>query len=221
MFGIELTFKKMENDFIMSIPIDLYEKLERKFGREEAFEIAKMIEDFFKLMERRADEIALQKKVELRSELVNELATKAELNAVKTELKADIERLRTELKGEIENLRTELRGEIENVRTGLKSDIEKVRAELMGEIDNVRTGLEGEIENLRTELKGIRAEFRSEIENVRLEFRGEIAKVRTELQSQIDKLNMKLNFLIILVIIVLTLMNPVVAELIKKWAGLR
>jgi len=150
----------------MSIPIDLYEKLEQKFGREEAFEIAKMIEDFFKLMERRADEIALQKKVELRSELVNELATKAELNAVKTELKADIE-------------------------------------------------------NLRTELKGIRAEFRSELENVRLEFRGEIAKVRTELQNQIDKLNMKLNFLIILVIIVLTLMNPVVAELIKKWAGLR
>jgi DNA anti-recombination protein RmuC len=167
----------MENDFIMSIPIDLYEKLERKFGREEAFEIAKMIEDFFKFMERRADEIALQKKVELRSELVNELATKAELNAVKTELKADIERVRAELKGEIENL--------------------------------------------RTELKGIRAEFRSEIENVRLEFRGEIAKVRTELQNQIDKLNMKLNFLIILVIIVLTLMNPVVAELIKKWAGLR
>jgi predicted nucleic acid-binding Zn-ribbon protein len=178
----------MENDFIMSIPIDLYEKLERKFGREEAFEIAKMIEDFFKFMERRADEIALQKKVELRSELVNELATKAELNAVKTELKADIERLRTELKGEIENVRAEFRGEIEN---------------------------------LRTELKGIRAEFRSELENVRLEFRGEIAKVRTELQNQIDKLNMKLNFLIILVIIVLTLMNPVVAELIKKWAGLR
>jgi predicted nucleic acid-binding Zn-ribbon protein len=178
----------MENDFIMSIPIDLYEKLERKFGREEAFEIAKMIEDFFKFMERRSDEIALQKKVELRSELVNELATKAELNAVKTELKADIERLRTELKGEIENVRAEFRGEIEN---------------------------------LRTELKGIRAEFRSELENVRLEFRGEIAKVRTELQNQIDKLNMKLNFLIILVIIVLTLMNPVVAELIKKWAGLR
>jgi predicted nucleic acid-binding Zn-ribbon protein len=178
----------MENDFIMSIPIDLYEKLERKFGREEAFEIAKMIEDFFKFMERRADEIALQKKVELRSELVNELATKAELNAVKTELKADIERLRTELKGEIENVRAEFRGEIEN---------------------------------LRTELKGTRAEFRSELENVRLEFRGEIAKVRTELQNQIDKLNMKLNFLIILVIIVLTLMNPVVAELIKKWAGLR
>jgi len=163
----------MENDFIMSIPIDLYEKLERKFGREEAFEIAKMIEDFFKFMERRADEIALQKKVELRSELVNELATKAELNAVKTELKADIENLRTELKG------------------------------------------------IRAEFRRIRAEFRSELENVRLEFRGEIAKVRTELQNQIDKLNMKLNFLIILVIIVLTLMNPVVAELIKKWAGLR
>jgi uncharacterized protein YnzC (UPF0291/DUF896 family) len=66
-------------------------------------------------MERRADEIALQKKVELRSELVNELATKAELNAVKTELKADIENLRTELKG----IRAEFRSELEKCKIGI------------------------------------------------------------------------------------------------------
>jgi hypothetical protein len=131
----------------MSIPVSLYEKLERKFGREEALEIAKMIEDFFDEMDRKAGEIALQKKLELKDELTKELATKA--------------------------------------------DLITARAELEGEIKNVRTELEGRIEN-----------------------------VRIELGARIDRLDLKLNLLILLVVIVLTVMNPVVAELLKKWFGI-
>jgi hypothetical protein len=131
----------------MSIPVSLYEKLERKFGREEALEIAKMIEDFFDEMDRKAGEIALQKKLELKDELTKELATKA--------------------------------------------DLITARAELEGEIKNVRTELEGKIE-----------------------------KVRIELGARIDRLDLKLNLLILLVVIVLTVMNPVVAELLKKWFGI-
>jgi hypothetical protein len=44
---------------------------------------------------------------------------------------------------------------------------------------------------------------------VKVELEGKIDKVKTEL-------NTKLNFLIILMIIALTLMNPVVAEIIKR-----
>jgi hypothetical protein len=131
----------------MSIPVSLYERLERKFGREEALEIAKMIEDFFDEMDRKAGEIALQKKLELKDELTKELATKA--------------------------------------------DLITARAELEGEIKNVRTELEGKIE-----------------------------KVRIELGARIDRLDLKLNLLILLVVIVLTVMNPVVAELLKKWFGI-
>jgi hypothetical protein len=131
----------------MSIPVSLYERLERKFGREEALEIAKMIEDFFDEMDRKAGEIALQKKLELKDELTRELATKA--------------------------------------------DLITARAELEGEIKNVRTELEGKIE-----------------------------KVRIELGARIDRLDLKLNLLILLVVIVLTVMNPVVAELLKKWFGI-
>jgi hypothetical protein len=131
----------------MSIPVSLYEKLERKFGRDEALEIAKMIEDFFDEMDRKAGEIALQKKLELKDELTKELATKA--------------------------------------------DLITARAELEGEIKNVRTELEGKIE-----------------------------KVRIELGARIDRLDLKLNLLILLVVIVLTVMNPVVAELLKKWFGI-
>ena len=142
----------------MSIPVSLYERLERKFGRDEALEIAKMIEDFFDEMDRKAGEIALQKKLELKDELTRELATKA--------------------------------------------DLITARAELEGEIKNVRTELEGRIENVRTELE-------ARIENVRI-----------KLESRIDRLDLKLNLLILLVVIVLTVMNPVVAELLKKWFGI-
>jgi hypothetical protein len=142
----------------MSIPVSLYEKLEQKFGRDEALEIAKMIEDFFDEMDRKAGEIALQKKLELKDELTRELATKADLITVRAEL---------------------------------EGKIEKVRAELEGEIKNVRTELEGKIE-----------------------------KVRIELGARIDRLDLKLNLLILLVVIVLTVMNPVVAELLEKWFGI-
>jgi hypothetical protein len=142
----------------MSIPVSLYEKLEQKFGRDEALEIAKMIEDFFDEMDRKAGEIALQKKLELKDELTKELATKADLITARAEL---------------------------------EGKIEKVRAELEGEIKNVRTELEGKIE-----------------------------KVRIELGARIDRLDLKLNLLILLVVIVLTVMNPVVAELLKKWFGI-
>jgi hypothetical protein len=150
----------IKNKFVlaMSIPVSLYEKLERKFGREEALEIAKMIEDFFDEMDRKAGEIALQKKLELKDELTKELATKADLITARAEL---------------------------------EGKIEKVRAELEGEIKNVRTELEGKIE-----------------------------KVRIELGARIDRLDLKLNLLILLVVIVLTVMNPVVAELLKKWFGI-
>jgi hypothetical protein len=142
----------------MSIPVSLYEKLEQKFGRDEALEIAKMIEDFFDEMDRKAGEIALQKKLELKDELTKELATKADLITARAEL---------------------------------EGKIEKVRAELEGEIKNVRIELEGRIE-----------------------------KVRIELGARIDRLDLKLNLLILLVVIVLTVMNPVVAELLKKWFGI-
>jgi hypothetical protein len=150
----------IKNKFVlaMSIPVSLYERLEQKFGRDEALEIAKMIEDFFDEMDRKAGEIALQKKLELKDELTKELATKA--------------------------------------------DLITARAELEGEIKNVRTELEGRIENVRTELE-------AKIENVRI-----------KLESRIDRLDLKLNLLILLVVIVLTVMNPVVAELLKKWFGI-
>ncbi|MCX7762137.1 MAG: hypothetical protein N2252_04780 [Candidatus Kryptonium sp.] len=181
----------------MSVPFSLYEKLEKKFGRDEAVEITKMIEDFINEMKHRAETIGIEKKFELKDELTKELASKADVVLVRTELESRIENVRVEL----QNTRIDLERQIENVR----SELQSTRAEL-----------DTKIESVRAELQTARAELDAKIENVR----AELQTVKTELKSEIDRLNLKLNFLIILVIIVLTLMNPIVAEIVKKWAGI-
>ena len=75
-----------------------------------------------------------------------------------------------------------------------KADLKAVEARLEGKIDVVKKELEGKIDLVRQEMQTI----------------------KTELEVKIAKLDQKFNFMIVLMIIALTLMNPVAAELIKK-----
>lgn len=118
-----------------AISIELYQLLEEKLGKEEAAKVASAIEIGLEVIEKKADAVALQKKLEIKDELTKELATKA-----------DIARL------------------------------------------------EGEIQTVRQEMQTI----------------------KTELEGKIIRLDQKFNFMIILMIIALTLMNPVMAEIIKS-----
>ena len=110
-----------------TLPLDVYHILEDRIGREQADKVASAIEIGFDLIEKKADAVALQKKLELRDELTHELATKADLHLTE------------------------------------------------GKMETIRVGLE----------------------------------------AKFDGLNQKLNFMIILMLLALTLMNPVVADLIK------
>ena len=74
-----------------------------------------------------------------------------------------------------------------------------------------------ESDNMRGEFNGLRGEFnglRNVFDGLKVELRKEF--VTKELfVSELKRVEMKLNFLIILMIIALTLMNPVMAEIIK------
>jgi len=111
-----------------TIPIELLQLLEDKLGKEEGRKVASAIEIGLEAIEKKAEAVALQKKLEIKDELTKELATKADI--------------------------------------------------------------------------------------VRLE--GEIRTIKVEFEGKIEKLNQKFNFMIILLIIALTLMNPVVSEIIKN-----
>jgi len=126
-----------------TLPLEIYQLLETKLGKKEAVKVSKALENGVETMQKKADELALQKKLEIKDELSKELASKADVASVKSELKSEIALVKIELNAKIDNL-----------------DI--------------------------------------------------------RLNARMDKLNIKLNFLIILMIIALTLMNPVVAEIIKN-----
>ena len=69
--------------------------------------------------------------------LTTSMATKAELTAVKTDLKAEI----SEVKSDMADLKTELKSEIAEVKsnmTDLKADLKAENAELLADIREIR-----------------------------------------------------------------------------------
>ena len=80
--------------------------------------------------------------------LREEVATKSDIAAVRTDLAG----VRAELKADISALRTELAADIAGVRTELKADISELRTELKTDISALKTELKGDVAAVRTEL---------------------------------------------------------------------
>ena len=80
-----------------AIDLELLQLLEDKLGKEEARKVAKAIELGLEVMEKRAEELALQKKLELRDELTKELASKADLQVLRAEIQAMEAKIEREL----------------------------------------------------------------------------------------------------------------------------
>ena len=102
-----------------AIDLELLQLLEDKLGKEEARKVAQAIEIGLEVLEKRAEDLAIQKKLELRDELTKELASKADLLALKAEMQAMEQRL----EAKIELVRKELDGKIDRVRSELKEEI--------------------------------------------------------------------------------------------------
>jgi hypothetical protein len=84
-----------------TLPIDIYDILEKKVGRGDAREIGKAIEFSLDAIEKKAEGVALQKKLELKDELTKELVTKAEFFGETKTLRGEMDKLRVELKLEM------------------------------------------------------------------------------------------------------------------------
>jgi hypothetical protein len=86
------------------IDYELLEKLEEKVGKEEAKKIAQTIELIYNELDKKSESLVQQKKLELKDELTKELATKADLILVKTELEAKIDKEVLKLQNDIQKL---------------------------------------------------------------------------------------------------------------------
>ena len=119
---------------------------------------------------------------------VPEAQAKVQANALQTALNRHDEASRKELatRGDLQDVRSELKEEIQNVRTELKEDIQNVR----NEIQNVRTELKEDIQNVRNEIQDVRTELKEDIQDVRLEVekvRAQSRESELRLQAEIEK----------------------------------
>lgn len=76
-----------------TISIELYQLLEEKLGKEEAKKVVSAIEIGLDVIEKKADAVALQKKLELKDELSKELANKADITRLEGKIEKEILRL--------------------------------------------------------------------------------------------------------------------------------
>ncbi len=110
-----------------AIDLELLQLLEDKLGKEEARKVAKAIEIGLEVLEKRAEELALQKKLELRDELTKELASKADIQVLKAEIqavRAEMQAMEQRLEAKIELVRKELDGKIEREILKLEHKLE-------------------------------------------------------------------------------------------------
>ena len=91
-----------------AIPIDVYQFLEGKLGKEEALKVASAIEIGFEVIEKRAEAIALQKKLEIKDELTKELVTKAEFFGETRAIRQEMQTIEAKIEGKIEAIKIEL-----------------------------------------------------------------------------------------------------------------
>jgi len=87
-----------------AITIEIFQLLEEKLGKEEGRKVAEAIEIGFEAMDKKAEAVALQKKLELRDELTKELASKADIATAAAKLEGKMDTVKTELEGKIAKL---------------------------------------------------------------------------------------------------------------------
>jgi chromosome segregation ATPase len=140
-----------------TLNIELLQLLEDKLGKEEGRKVAEAIEIGLGFIEKKAEAVALQKKLELKDELTKELATKADLLV-----------LREELFGETKSIRQEMQT--------IRQEMQTINTELGGKIEKETLKLEGKIEVVRQEMQTIRQEMQT--------IRQEMQTIKTELDRK-------------------------------------
>lgn len=80
-----------------AVTLDTLQTLEEKLGKDDARKVAEAIELGLEIIDKKAEAVALQKKLELRDELTKELITKAEFYGENKALRQEMQTLRQEM----------------------------------------------------------------------------------------------------------------------------
>ena len=105
------------------IKIETLQFFEDRLGKEEGRKVAEVLERAYEEMEKKAESLAIQKKLELKDELTKELATKEDIARLEGMIKSETSRLEGMMKSEISRLEGLIKSEtlkLENKLTQLE-----------------------------------------------------------------------------------------------------
>ena len=179
----------------VTLPIEVYEVLEKNFGKDDAKKVIKSLESVI-------GEEVINKwhktKEELREAILKEVPTKAEL----------------------ENVKIELLGEI----AGLRNKTEKDKAELLGVTEKIQAKLLGRMDKDKVELLGEIAELRNKTERDKAELLGIIETTKAELigkfQVEITRLDRKFTIMFVILFFIIVFLNQNALEFMARVLGL-
>ncbi|ETR73045.1 MAG: bdr protein [Candidatus Magnetoglobus multicellularis str. Araruama] len=127
-------------------------------------------------------------KVEIKKDLLVELATKADINEIRGEMNTKLSELRGDMNTKLEGLR----GEITAVATELRGEMDTFRNEIYAQLSELRGDMNTKTEGLRGEITAVATELRGEITAVAKQLSGEINSLNNKLSGEINTKNNKL-----------------------------
>jgi hypothetical protein len=153
------------------IKVETLQFFEDRLGKEEGRKVAEVLERAYDEMEKKAESLALQKKLELKDELTKELATKEDIARLEGMIKSESERSEGMIKSETVRLEGLIKSETNRLEGMIKSETERLDGKIMNLEERI-TRLEGKMES---EIKRLEGKMESEIKRLegKMEYRNQ------------------------------------------------
>ena len=112
------------------IKIETLQFFEDRLGKEEGRKVAEVLERAYEEMEKKAESLAIQKKLELKDELTKELATKEDIARLERMIKSETAKSEGMIKSETSRLEGMMKSEISRLEGLIKSETLKLENKL-------------------------------------------------------------------------------------------
>jgi len=190
------------------IKVETLQFFEDRLGKEEGRKVAEVLERAYEEMEKKAESLAIQKKLELKDELTKELATKE-----------DIARLEGMIQTEVVRLEGMIQTEVVRLEGMIKSEVSR----LEGLIKSEGARIDGKIMSLEERINRLEDKINSEIKRLEEMIKSETSileeKIETETQKiakDIIRLEKKTTIMFGMLFFVVIFLNQNALELIIK-----
>ena len=141
------------------IKIETLQFFEDRLGKEEGRKVAEVLERAYEEMEKKAESLAIQKKLELKDELTKELATKEDIARLEGMIKSETSRLEGMMKSEISRLEGMIKSETAKSEGMIKSETSRLEGMMKSEISRLEGLIKSETLKLENKLTQLEKKF--------------------------------------------------------------